>query len=116
MSAISGKFSHDISQLDSISDEKLETPMSDRQTPIHYTDTDPSQKSIAQSIHLSDDDLPNESPVVQKLISNITNSNSEVQQSMISEVASNIGEVVEQIGFVIALGVDEAIGIRIPTC
>ncbi|MFO0117882.1 MAG: hypothetical protein ACK521_09825 [bacterium] len=35
---------------------------------------------------------------------------------MISEVASNLGEVADQIGFVLALGADEAIGIRIPTC
>lgn len=82
--------SHDLSELDSISDEKLETPMSERQTPIHYTDSDKSPKSGAHSIHLSEDDFPNESPVEQR-ISNI----SDVQQSMISEVASNLGQVVD---------------------
>jgi hypothetical protein len=82
--------SHDISELDSISDEKLETPMSERQSPIHYTVTDPSHKSAALSIHLSENDFVSESPV-EKRISNI----SDVQQSMISEVASNLGQVVD---------------------
>jgi hypothetical protein len=44
------------------------------------------------------------------------NNISEIQQSMISEVASNLGDIADQIGFVLALGSDEAIGIRIPTC
>jgi hypothetical protein len=106
--------SHDISNIDSISDEEGSV--------IKYTHTMQSQMSQ----HHIDDSGRGFQDVFAPSEGNFEEEksafNQEERQSErssqyeVSEIASNLGDVENQIGFVLALSSDEAIGICIPSC